>query len=261
MKAAVERALEEVNSTITLIDVGMAILNSLLIFAFFLLAAVVFSFSILFALIPALISLGYFVFRIFRKNKYSAVEDKVDDLRYQLTTVADNVYRTNPIVDSLKEDVVKNMHKINASDFIEDKKIIGRVALLTVISILVIFASYKNLDLDLKLDIPSITRNIVGVREMGQNVSDLNLTYIEGNFTDLFGRGSIAQLGTGELQLIVNPLASDVDVGNFKEASDAEFIEPGFPKEIYTSYDSAYQERIAKKNQRVVREYFEQIVR
>ncbi len=261
MKAVVERALGEIEINITLIDVGVALLNSLLVFVFFLLIAVVFNISIFLALIPAVVTLGYFIFKILRKNKFAAVEDKVNDLRYQLTTVSDNIYRTNPIVDSLKDDVVKNMHKINASDFIDNKKVISRVALLTLISLLVIFASYTNLDLSLKLDIPSIASNLVGTRGMGQNVTDLNLTYIEGNFTDIFGRSSIAQLGTQELRLIVNPLASDVDVNNLRDVSDEEFIEPGFPKEIYTSYDSAYEERIAKENQEVVKEYFEQIVR
>ncbi len=261
MKAAVERALEEVESTITLIDVGVAVLNSLLVFVVFLLIAVVLNFNIFIALIPAIIALGYFLFKSFRKNKYAAVEGKADYLRYQLTTVADNVYKTNPIVDSLKEDVMRDMHKVNAADFIDNKSIITRVALLTVFSILVIFASYANLELDLKFDIPSITNNLIGVREMGQNVSDLNLTYIGGNLTDLFGRGSIAQLGTEELQLIVNPLASDVDVNNLRDTRDEEFIEPSFPKEIYTSYDSAYQEKIAKENQKIVKEYFQEIVR
>jgi len=90
---------------------------------------------------------------------------------------------------------------------------------------------------------------------------DLNLSYVEGNLDDILGNRSIAKLGVKELSLIIRPLESDADLNNIKQVSKEDFNAPIFPKEIYTSYDVAYNDRIAKENQKLVKNYFEQISR
>ena len=64
-----------------------------------------------------------------------------------------------------------------------------------------------------------------------------------------------------ELILTINPLESDADTSKVKPNSEKDFDKPTFPKEIYTSYDVAYNERINKENQKVVKNYFEKIAR
>ncbi len=54
-------------------------------------------------------------------------------------------------------------------------------------------------------------------------------------------------------------MESDADVNDINQIRQEDFNAPIFPKEIYTSYDVAYNERIAKENQKVVKSYFEQI--
>ena len=259
----VEKALEEIETNITLLELGVNLLNSLLVFVVVFLLATIFNFSVYFALVPAAVFFFYSIARIFYKNKYLVVEQKVPEMNEKLRTVADNVYRVNPIVDSLKEEVVQDMGKIKTSEFIDYSDVIIKLLALTLVSIIVVIVSFLNVNFDFEFrDIPIFgAPDILEVRESGQDIVDLNLTYLEGNLSDILGNRSLARLGTEELQLTINPLESDADISKVRKTTEEDFNAPLFPKEIYTSYDVAYNERIAKENQEIVKNYFEQIAR
>ena len=144
--------------------------------------------------------------------------------------------------------------------FIDYSGITIRMLLLTILSILVIIASFLNVSFDFNLG-NVIPFRSTDIRLAGQDVVDLNLSYVEGNLDDILGNRSIAKLGVKELSLIIRPLESDADLNNIKQVSKEDFNAPIFPKEIYTSYDVAYNDRIAKENQKLVKNYFEQISR
>lgn len=256
----VKEALEELETNITVLDLGKGILNTLIIFVLIFLLATIFHFSIYFAFIPSLVFFVFNLIFIFYKNKYIVAEEKVPELNERLRTVADNLDRSNPILDSLKEDVVRSMTRVKADYFIDYTGVAIRILFLTIISILVIIASFLNVSFDFNFsDLPIIRGQ--SVRLAGQEVADLNLTYLEGNLSDILGEKSIAKLGTKQLKLVINPLESDADINNIRQVKEQEFNPPVFPKEIYTSYDVAYNDRIAKENQKVVKNYFQQISR
>jgi len=255
----VEKALEELQTNITLLDLGNIIINTLLVFVVLFLLITIFHLSIYISLIPAIIyfiiSLGF----LYYKNKYLAVEEKVPELNEQLRTVADNVHRTNPIVDSLKEDVVRNMSKVRTSYFVDYSTISVKILLLTIVSVLVVITSFLNVSFDFGFNIPLF--NNQGIRLVGQDTPNISLSYLEGNLSDIMGANSIAKLGTKQLNLIIRPLESDADLNSVKQVTKENFNTPTFPKEIYTSYDVAYNDKIAKENQKLVKDYFEQITR
>ncbi len=262
MAGRIVEALEEVETNITLLELGNHIINTLLLFVFCFLLATLFDIYVYYALIPAALYFFVGIGFMFYKNKYIVVEEKVPELKEQLRTVADNVYRVNPIVDSLKEDVLGNMGRIRASSFIDYDTVIVKLLSLTIVSIVIVIISFMNVNFDFNLgDIPIFGADIPDARGAGQDVVDLNLTYLEGNLSDILGNKSLAMLGIEELSLTINPLESDADISRTKRTTEEEFNAPMFPKEIYTSYDVAYNERIAKENQKVVKNYFEQISR
>ena len=131
----VSKVLEDLETNVTLLDVGSTLVNSLIVFVFVFLFAVIFDFSIYYALLPSLLFLGFSIFRVIYKNKYAVVENKVPELNERLRTVADNVNRTNPILDSLKEDVLKDINKVRMAYFIDYSGITIRMLLLTILSI------------------------------------------------------------------------------------------------------------------------------
>ena len=256
----VEKALEEIKTGITVVGLGKIILNSLLVFVIILIFSTVFDFNIYFALVPAILYFIVALFYNYRSNKYLVVESKVPELNEKLRTVADNLNKSNPILDSLKEDVVKNTNKVQLSNFIDYEANVVRILLLAIFSIIIVIVAYSNVNFDFEFgDIPGI--NILEERSAGQEVVDLNLSYMETNLSGVLGGRSVAMLGVEELQLVINPLESNADLNSVRQVRNENFNAPIFPKEIYTSYDVAYSEHIAKENQKVVRSYFEQIAR
>ena len=136
VKQVVENALDEVQESITFLDLGNIILNSALLFVVLFLIVTIFNLTSFIALIPTAVYFIFHVVKAFFTNRYLRVEAQVPEMKYQLSTVADNVYRTNPIIDSLKEDLLKNMHRIRMSEFIDTKTITLKVLSLTIVSIL-----------------------------------------------------------------------------------------------------------------------------
>ncbi len=257
----VERALGELKRVLYVLDFTNWFLDALLIFVIILLFCVLLGESWIYAL---LFALGYLLVRwVFSvsDNKYLIVEKKVHELNEQLRTVADNIYRTNPILDSLKEDVVKNMKKVKTSYFINEKFVTVKVLIICLLAFFVVFASFMNINFNgIDFSLPDPLK-AVGIRGYGKEPVHLNFFLSQGNLSDLLGNKSLAELGSKEFQLVVNPLESDVDLSLVENVGDTDFSKPNFPKEIYTRYDVAYNEQIAKENQKVVRSYFDQIIR
>ena len=142
----VEKALKELKNVMLLLHFGSRVIDSLLLFIFFLLFSIIFKFSWFYVLIP---SIGYLIFSLVISkvnNIYTKVENKVPELNEQLRTAADNLYKSNPVVDSLKEDVVKNMKKVKTSYFINEKIIGIKLLILCGLSFLILI-----LELEMKL--------------------------------------------------------------------------------------------------------------
>ncbi|MBS3175112.1 hypothetical protein J4440_04485 [Candidatus Woesearchaeota archaeon] len=258
----VEKALKELKNVMLLLHFGSRVIDSLLLFIFFLLLSIIFKFSWFYVLIP---SIGYLIFSLVISkvnNIYTKVENKVPELNEQLRTAADNLYKSNPVVDSLKEDVVKNMKKVKTSYFINEKIIGIKLLILCGLSFLIVFLSFINVNFDFDLGIGNETiLNKIGIRNYGQDPVKLNFFLSEGNISDILGNKSIAELGNKELQLGIGQLQSDADLSIVDGESELDFNQPNFPKEIYTSYDVSYNEKIDKENQKVVKNYFDQIIR
>ncbi len=260
VKQVVENVLEELNTHLTLLDVGIVILNTILVFVFIFLLCVMFDFSIYFALgIFLLFFLGN-LFYVFYKSKYIVVEEKFPELQEKLRTVADNINKTNPIIDSLKEDVVKGVSKVNTSAFVDYGGTAIRILLITILSVLVIIFSFLNVNFDFNFSKLSIL-NGKDTRLTGQELGDNNLSYLQGDVNNILGKSSVAKLGNKQLNLMLNPLDSDTDLNKINKAGKEEFNAPLYPKEIYTSYDVSYNDKISKEKQKLVKNYFDQINR
>lgn len=253
----IKKALEELQVGLSVLEIGNNLVNALLVFLIIFLFGVVFDFGVVYALIISVACFVILMIKSFFDNRYLAVEEKVPELNEKLRTVADNVDKTNPIVDSLKDDVFKSMSKIKLGEFIDYNKVSIKILVIALFSIAIVILSFLNVSFDLSLG--ELAKDL-GVREAGQDIGERNLTYLEGNLSEILGNKSIARLGTKELKLTINPLESDIDLSNIKKASSEEFNPPMFPKEIYTSYDLAYKETINAGNQKVIKNYFEQIV-
>ena len=259
----VEKALGEIKNFFLLLDIGNSLLNSLILFLVLLLIS---NFSGIGFLYPLIISLVYFAYALIKKhsqNKYFEVEQKTPSLNEQLRTVADNVNKTNPIIDELKDDVVKKMRDVKTSNFIDNKSLILRVLILGGLSFLILFLAYINVDFtgEIQHAIIEPIKEIGTRRANTQEAISINISVTEGNLSEILGNNSLAKFKKDNPQLTINPLLSETDPSNIGQVQSESFTPPDFPKEIYTSYDVSYNEKVAKQNQQVVKDYFEKINR
>ena len=118
--------------------------------------------------------------------------------------------------------------------------------------------AFFNVDLTQKLAV--ITEPLKeAVRTSSQEAVYRNISITEGNLSEVLGNKSLAKLKKRDLKLMINPLLSEADPGSVSAPRAESFSPPNFPKEIYTSYDVSYNEKIAKQNQQIIKNYFEQI--
>ena len=179
---------------------------------------------------------------------------------YQLS--GKTVIYVNPIIDELKDDVLKKMRDVKTSNFIDNKSLILRVLILGGLSFSILFLSYINVDF--KGEIQQIIIepiNEIGLRGNVQEAVYMNISVTEGNLSDILGNNSIAKFKKENIKLTINPLLSETDPSDIRQVQAESFTPPDFPKEIYTSYDVSYNEKVAKQNQQVVKDYFEKINR
>ncbi len=258
----IEDALTELKRELIFVDLFNILLNSIIGFLAGLVITTVFNIGWDWAFLPAFAVLIYFAVKYFRQRKLIAVETRVPELKERLRTAADNVNKTNEITSSLKDDVVKDMKKVETTLFIDIEGIGVRLFSIAVVAFIIIILSFLNLTFDFQFA-PIISNPISTMHQMmfPQDVSpNATLNFREGNISSAFGnKTNLIKLGEDKLELQVNPLQSELNFDDIKDASQQNFNPPVYPKDISTSYDASYTENIAKKNQAVVKSYFEQI--
>ncbi|MFQ5621321.1 MAG: hypothetical protein ACE5FT_05760 [Candidatus Nanoarchaeia archaeon] len=259
MKAIVV-ALKELKSSLVQIRLAESIIDSLLVFSIFYVVC------LLILLPPVLAGIPFALFFVYTMshrvgNVHSRdVETKVPVLTDQLSTAADNLYRDNEIVNGLHRDVLNLMKHVRLSYFINFKKIWRRIMILAVLCFTIILLSAWNVHfVDYK----------VVAKELGSLVNDQDFTGLGGgeggglggddNFTEIFGNETLAELGANQLDLQINPIMSEINIEDIKEAQEREFEESVFPEDITATTDASFDEKIPKEHRDIVKRYFEKI--
>ncbi len=214
-----------------------------------------------YALIPAAI---YFVVHtnyLVSHRTYLLVENKVPQLKEALRTAVDTQNQDTYIAKLLHDDVVRNLARVKSSFFINYQMLGAKLVTLCTLSILVIMVSAFHVQFggisSLIGDIITTPFEEAKVTEKGTEIKLLS----EEGFLDIYGDKRLATLSSKELDLKINPIAGEIDTSIITDVIDHDFVTPQFPKEIYTSADVSYQERVPQKNQQVVRDYFRTITR
>lgn len=259
----IEEALTELKKAIASIDLITLFYNATLIF-------LVSTFTLLLlglfwglAFLPAMIYLFYFGYKKSKGNKLLKAELTTPKLNEKLRTAADNTDKDNELVNALNEEVVRDMKYIETQKFLDYKDLSMKITLIVTVSFFTIILSYLNVGLDLPEFASRVDQPLNEIRERiaGQEIPDINRVAEEGNISNILGDRSLALLGKKEILLEINPLESEVNLEEISEAEGKDFNPPSYPKEIYTSYDIASQERAPKQNSHIIKSYFEQISR
>lgn len=193
-----------------------------------------------------------------RALNLEAVEEKAPALKNQLTTSADNLSKPGEIVQLLHLDVLRQMKEIQVSSFINYKRIWRQLMMMAVLTFAVLTLSAFDVRLMPYQDI------VTGFASKEIYLpNDIQLELQAGQPTgsgDIFGNENVAELGQNEIQLQINPVLSEINLDDIKEAEKKDFEKQDLLKEdIVATTDSSFDEKISKEHKEVVKKYFSKI--
>ncbi len=244
---------KEINRTLNEIILFENIVNTTIVFLIFYLVLSIIDFHPLWALVPALLYLGFYSYMSFKSYKPLIIESKYAPLREKLRTAADNIGMDNPIVEELEYEVTSEMKNVGLSMFINPRTLSYKIFGVVLLSFMVIFATTLNLKLleFAKQKVPDIFER--GPKGVGNFVATkLNTS------EDIYGKDDVAKLGDKELNIRIKPVDFKVNV---KEEGDAQRqkFETVFPQELIVKETVAYEENIPQEQQELVKNYFKKL--
>ncbi len=246
--------IKEINRTLNEITLFENIVNTTLVFLAFYFLLTILDFHPLYALVPALIYLGFYSYISFKSSKPLIVESKYTPLREKLRTAADNIGAENPVIEELEYEVTTEMKNVGLSMFINPKTLSYKIFAVMALSFLIIFTTSLNLKLIefAKQKVPDIfdTKNLKGVG----NFVATQLSTDE----DIYGKEDVATLGDKELNIRIKPVDYKVNVKEEGEAQKQKF-ETVFPQELIVKESVAYEENIPQEQQELVKNYFKKL--
>ncbi|MBI4017150.1 MAG: hypothetical protein HY363_05670 [Candidatus Aenigmarchaeota archaeon] len=259
MTKPISLALSEVKSALKQMVLFNSIMDSLAVFLISVLVFILVSLQWYYAFIPFLLYAGLHTYRAIKGTSYRQVEDKVPQLKEMLRTAADNVSRDNEITGALNQDVLHLMKLVRTSYFLNFGRLTRELLMMGVVAFLIIGASAYNVHLLNFDEVASKIKSSYG--GFGQyEMSSEDLVYEENASDDIYGNKSVAELGSEELNLQINPVLSDVAIGKTKPPEKKEFQEVP-PREIAGTTDTTFQETIPKGYQKIVKSYFREIAK
>jgi len=259
----IQEALTELRHAIASLDLVLLLYDSAFIFLGATLLTLLLNLYWGFAFIPTLLYVLWIGHKKTQEDTLLRAEQTTPALQEKLRTAADNITKDNEIVQALHQEVIKDLHHVETAKFIDFDKLNHKTGLLVGLAFLIIILAY----FDVGLNLPEFTQNIkeplaeLKQRISGDEVPLLDRTVPEGNLSAILGNKSLALLGKKEIIIQLNPLQSEINLEDIKEAQAQDFNPPAYPKEIYTSYDAASIERLPKQHSKIIKTYFEKISR
>src|SRR3989344_336453 len=235
----IEEALKELKLTWNIVQTSEKIIEGLLVFTVSLSLIIFLGFKWTIAFLPLLIYIALKSYEYYKGNLFKSIEEKAPLLKEKLRTAAEYFKEENQIVDELNNEVIKDIKRVKSSFLVDYKTISYKLFGLIFLSFIrIIFISGEE-----KMEIPEIA--------IASEEGDLNI----------YADASVAELGLKKGTFEINALDSEIDVNKVSGVEKKNFAHKSIPKEIYTTYDVSYNERIPKENQKIVRNYFERITR
>ena len=256
-----KQVLNEVNVIVEEVLAFDIILTSVLIFLAFYLVLMLLSLNPWYALFPTLAYLAFLLYIDVNTNKYKIVENKYAPLYEKLRTAADNVNVENEVVDELEGEVVIDLRNVRVSSFVKIKKVSYKVLGSVILCLVILFSSIYNVHFgDLNFTLEGIKDLIYkeGTGAGGSELGDELVSGKGGEGEDIYGDESIAKIGNNEVEIKIKQASVEIVGTELYELPERDFEET-FPEEIFAASSAGYEERITIENQKLVKDYFEEL--
>ena len=255
----IAKALNEAKSAVLQVALFQSLLDTIVVFFLLLLGCKLLTIPLAYGFIIALIYAIVHTRANLKEVTFAGIESKFPELKEELITVADNWRDNSEIVSALNEEVLQKMHNIKTSAFLNLGKLTREILVMAVIAFILIGTAAWNVKF---LDLQQAVHDIRTFKDHGPYDINQDLLKLEEsqNLSNILGNKSITELGSKQLDLQINPIMSDVNIGKIKPVEDERFQEVA-PREIKATSDVSFEEQIPKQYQRIVKTYFKEITR
>lgn len=260
-----KKVLNEINFSLNRFVIFQELLTSILIFLGFYIFFSFIRFDFIdpaYAAIPAGIYLGVELFYRIKRDKLMLVESKFAFLNEKLRTASDNLHADNEIVESLQDEIVNDLKKVDAGAFLDLKHTSLKIGAILALCFLIIFLNTFHLR-GLNINVDDLIRDSNNViLTKGEGPADMSaggMSDVPAD-EDIFGMENVAKLGDEELNLGVKTLGYEVNVRDVKEAEKRDYDEMFPTGDVMATSASAYEEDIPKEDQEIVNTYFMDLI-
>jgi hypothetical protein len=263
------RVLREINFVLANISIFESLLNAVIIFLASYLVLTMIKFFPILALIPALayinIAIGIRLFKI-NRDKAKIVEKGYAPLKEKLSTAVDNIDMSNPVVEDLQDEVVRDMKNMGISSFVDSKSTSYKMFSSIFLCFIILFVAANDFGVDYK-DLADKGRRIIGAAEyiiggseLGEEMGDILAATGGDQLTDIYGKESMANLGNEVIEVEIKPISYEINIRDVKDVEEKEFEDTILDETCADTDECAPQEsfrnKYPKEQQELVKNYF-----
>ncbi|MBI3034642.1 hypothetical protein HYY72_05780 [Candidatus Woesearchaeota archaeon] len=261
------RALRELKLSVFKVLFFETIMNAVILF---LVSFLIFSFFGLPVILALSVTSAYIIVDIARRialNKIRHVEAYYPRLNEKLRTAAEYARVENPVANELQQEVLNDLKGVEESEFLEESKTLAKAGIIGLLCLLILFLApvsvSTGVDFSFIGKVKNATANItfeVGKGNPSKGLGGLMKSDSmegagNGSTDDIYGDARIARLGDEELKLIIKPSTDSVNIRQVRDVESRDFLDT-YPKEVVAVSSAAYDERIPKEQQEIVKNYF-----
>jgi Ca2+/Na+ antiporter len=242
----IKQALQEIDKSVKKVDMFLLFIKTFVILTVSYLVLFMLKIKPYYAFIPAVV---YFISSIFvegRLDNVRRVEQKYDPLDEKLRTARDYKEQESVVLEHLEDEIVADLKNVRLSFFFPASKVFILMALL----VLSVSASLYIASQDIRIiDFNQVWRDAVKAMERQEEKAQE-----EADFTTT--EESIMEVGDEKIKVEINPVGMDFDFNDVTEDQDYEFSTV-FPKDVFISSGSAYEDEFTEEQQALIKRYFD----
>lgn len=205
-----------------------------------------------------IIAVIFFIISFYKKtkqNKILLLEEKYPDLKERLRTSFDYKSRSNPVIDSLHNDIAKMMQKVDVNAYLNSKKLAIKVLVICLTLSSVLYMASVGMDM---LEIKVRVENTEFYRRASEIAKNIFETRDETTNRPWLKNPRLITLGNKENNASIDTYNTELDITDIAQPEKNDYG-GHYPEEVKGAAQEIYEEGIPEEYKEVIKEYFKKI--
>jgi len=227
--APIHGLFHEIRFEILKVVILNAFLDATILFLALLLILSIFSMSLIWPLLVALLFFSFSIWRYGRRLSLAYIEERNPTVREMLRTAADNKGEDTLMAHALFAELIEKIRTISSGTFLDFRRLFLKIGAVFVLSIILVSLAFFNINIQkFQNPLASIEDTIGGY--WGNLLGNANMTrpnVTEGG--DIYGEPSLAKLGNTALGITLQQNLNQIDFNKVSQADQAGAAPDAYP--------------------------------